>query len=192
MLDLKHGGHVLPEGAEGAKDLATKLGLNLSKKPPVGTTPFDYLLPGLKKQADAHIPGDPATVTANLKALGAAMVDSASGVQTDPAVEVNSNIPAVYTYWGQFIDHDMTANTDRDSTTSDITKTPLIPLDPDKVARICATCAARPLTSTTSMATGRALKMTTSSPIRAARTRSSMTGSGCAWAITPMGRASLA
>jgi hypothetical protein len=135
MLDLKHGGHVLPEGAEGAKDLATKLGLNLSKKPPVGTTPFDYLLPGLKKQADAHIPGDPATVTANLKALGAAMVDSASGVQTDPAVEVNSNIPAVYTYWGQFIDHDMTANTDRDSTTSDITKTPLIPLDPDKVAK---------------------------------------------------------
>ncbi len=53
------------------------------------------------------------------------MVDSASEGQTDPAVEGNSTIPAVYTYWGQFIDHDMTANTDRDSTTSDITKTPL-------------------------------------------------------------------
>jgi hypothetical protein len=48
---------------------------------------------------------------------------------------VNSNIPAVYTYWGQFIDHDMTANTDRDSSTSDITKTPLEPVDPRKVAR---------------------------------------------------------
>jgi len=134
MLDLNHGGHVLPQDAPGAKDLAKKLGFLLAKKPPPGT-PFDYLLPDLKKKPDAHIPGDPATVTAALKALGAAMVDSASGGQTDPAVEVNSNIPAVYTYWGQFIDHDMTANTDRDSTTSDITKTPLVPVDPDKVAK---------------------------------------------------------
>ncbi|MEA2188961.1 MAG: hypothetical protein QOK16_3972 [Solirubrobacteraceae bacterium] len=62
------------------------------------------------------------------------MIDDSPGGQTDPAVEVNSNIPAVYTYWGQFIDHDMTANTDRDSTTSDITKTPLVPVNPDKVA----------------------------------------------------------
>jgi hypothetical protein len=135
MLDLKHGSHVLPADAPGAKDLATKLGLFLSKKPPEGTTPFEYLLPDLKKRADAHIPGDPAVVAANLKALGAAMIDSAPGRQADAAVEVNSNIPAVYTYWGQFIDHDMTANTDRDSTTSDITKTPLVPLDPEKVTK---------------------------------------------------------
>jgi hypothetical protein len=133
MLDLKHGGHVLPDDAPGAKDLATKLGFQLAHKPPQGT-PFDYLLPDLKHKADAHIPGAPATVTANLKALGAAMIDDSPGGQTDPAVEVNSNIPAVYTYWGQFIDHDMTANTDRDSTTSDITKTPLVPVNPDKVA----------------------------------------------------------
>ena len=134
MLNLKHGGHVLPEDAPGARDLAAKVGVSLARKPPPGT-PFDYLLPRLKKAPGAHIPGDPAAVTTNLKALGAAMVDSAPGGQTDPAVEVNSTIPAVYTYWGQFIDHDMTANTDRDSTTSDITKTPLVPVPPEKVAK---------------------------------------------------------
>ncbi|MDX6719352.1 MAG: hypothetical protein QOJ63_1606 [Solirubrobacteraceae bacterium] len=134
MLDLKHGGHVLPADAPGSDELAGKLEVKLAKKEAANTTPFDYLLPELKNKAEAHIPGDPAAVTAALKALGAAMVDSAPGTQADPVVEVNSNIPAVYTYWGQFIDHDMTANTDRDSTVSDITKSPLVPLPADKVA----------------------------------------------------------
>jgi Animal haem peroxidase len=129
MLDLKHGGHVLPEDAPGAHDAEDKLGVRLAKKPPQGT-PFDYLLPKLKTKPESRLPGDPVKVAADLKALGAAMVDDAPAGQTDPAVEVNSTIPAVYTYWGQFIDHDMTANTDRDSTTSDITKTPLTPIDP--------------------------------------------------------------
>jgi hypothetical protein len=133
MLNLKHGGHVLPEDGAGAKDAERKLGFLLSKKVPAGT-PFDYLLPDLKKQPGAHIPGDPMKVAADLKTLGAAMIDSAPASQADPAVEPN-NIPTVYTYWGQFIDHDMTANTDRDSTTSDITKSPLTPVDPDKVAK---------------------------------------------------------
>ena len=44
-----------------------------------------------------------------LRALGDAMTvwDSA------PAEE--STIPAIYTYWGQFIDHDLTAGTDTDT-----------------------------------------------------------------------------
>jgi hypothetical protein len=132
MLDLKHGGHVLPEDAPGAHDAEEKMGFRLVRKPPQGT-PFDYLLPKLKTKPESRLPGEPAKVTADLKALGAAMVDDAPPAQTDPAVEVNSAIPAVYTYWGQFIDHDLTANTDRDSTTSDITKTPLTPVDPSVV-----------------------------------------------------------
>src|SRR4051794_21229077 len=134
MLNLKHGGHVQPQDGAGAQDAARTLGVTLAKKPPEGT-PFDYLLPDLKKKPEAHIPGDPVKVAADLKALGTAMIDSAPASQNDPAVEPNSNIPAVYTYWGQFIDHDMTANTDRDSTTSDITKSPLTPVDPDKVTK---------------------------------------------------------
>jgi hypothetical protein len=106
MLDLKHGGHVVRADAKGAHDAEEKLGVRLDPKPPVGT-PFDYMLPEL--------------------------TDDAPAAQADPAVEVNSNIPAVYTYWGQFIDHDMTANTDRDSATSDITRTPLTPVPPADV-----------------------------------------------------------
>ena len=61
------------------------------------------------------------------------MVDNAPPAQANPKVEVNSTIPAVYTYWGQFVDHDLTANTDRDSTTSDITRPDLKPVPPDEV-----------------------------------------------------------
>ncbi|MCA1699470.1 MAG: hypothetical protein LC790_11470, partial [Actinobacteria bacterium] len=135
MLDLNHGGHVLAEDAPGAKDSAKKQGHRLVKKAPETTTPFDYLLPALKNKPQAHIPGDPAKVTADLKALGVALVDSAPGAAPAGGARVNSTIPTVYTYWGQFIDHDMTANTDRDSSTSDITKTPLVPVPPDKVAK---------------------------------------------------------
>ena len=39
----------------------------------------------------------------------------------------------MYTYWGQFIDHDLTANTDRDSSISDITRPDLKPVPPDDV-----------------------------------------------------------
>jgi hypothetical protein len=132
MLDLKHGGHVVRADAKGAHDAEEKLGVRLEKSPPLGT-PFDYLLPQLKTKPEAHLPGDPTKVAGDLRALGAAMTDDAPGGQTNPAVEVNSNIPAVYTYWGQFIDHDMTANTDRDSVTSDITRTPLTPVPPADV-----------------------------------------------------------
>jgi len=43
----------------------------------------------------------------------------------------NSAIPPVYTYWGQFIDHDLTANTDRDESVS-ILGSDLVPLPPDE------------------------------------------------------------
>jgi hypothetical protein len=73
----------------------------------------------------SHLPADdPAKVVTDLKALGTAMID-------DPpeALEGNSIIPPVYTYWGQFIDHDLTANTDRDpKVLSDITKPDLEPI----------------------------------------------------------------
>lgn len=117
MLNMKHGGHVQDE----IEDTSLE-------------TPFDYLLPALKTAPGSHIPGDPAKVTADLKALGAALIDDATPTATAVGVKVNSNIPAVYTYWGQFIDHDMTANTDRTSTISDVTRNPIVPTAPDDVA----------------------------------------------------------
>ncbi len=77
MLDLKHGGHILPQDAPDACDTAQAMGYRLAKTPPQ-VTPFDYLLPALKSNPESRIPGDPAKVTADLKALGAAMVGDAA------------------------------------------------------------------------------------------------------------------
>lgn len=41
-------------------------------------------------------------------------------IEQNPQGPDESGIPAIYTYVGQFIDHDITANTDRDGTISDI------------------------------------------------------------------------
>ena len=130
MLFLKHGGHILEQDDRKARELDRRReGITLAGRisRPLAkvlerdeTTPFDYLFPDL---AD-----DPAATVAALKALGEAMVE-----QTPPPREENSTVPPVYTYWGQFVDHDLTANTDRDSTVSDITRDDLAPLAPADV-----------------------------------------------------------
>ena len=61
--------------------------------------PFDFLFPDLQDAADL-LPESPQTIQA-LKDLAAAMTDTQGG-------QANSGIPAVYTYLGQFIDHDIT------------------------------------------------------------------------------------
>jgi len=133
MLYSKHGGHVLPGDADGAEEAAKKGDVIIAKQPlPIGT-PFDYLLPELKDKPDSHLPGEPTQVVAALNALGTAMVDDGPTRPGDPAAPLNSSVPAIYTYWGQFLDHDLTANTDRDSETSDITRADLEPVDPDVV-----------------------------------------------------------
>jgi hypothetical protein len=64
---------------------------------------FGYLLADLVGDDAAHLPAaDPPQVIALLRRLGGAMAEPA----TSPAPP--STIPAAYTYWGQFIDHDLT------------------------------------------------------------------------------------
>lgn len=66
---------------------------------------FGYFFPDV-----ADVVGtDAATVNA-LKALAEAMTE----VQGDPE-DANGEIAPIFTYFGQFIDHDITANTDRDA-----------------------------------------------------------------------------
>lgn len=94
------------------------------------TTKFDYLFDGIVSNADKHLPtANPSAVVNALKALGASMIE------LDSEPEVNSPIPPIYTYWGQFIDHDLTANTDRKSKVGDITADDLRPLDPEFIKR---------------------------------------------------------
>jgi hypothetical protein len=128
-LNIKHGGHILADRSERAVRLArTREDVRMvedAAEAAEAMTPFDYLFQDLANDPASHLPADdPAQVVAALKALGDAMIDDAT-----PEMN-NSAIPAVYTYWGQFIDHDLTADTDRDSVISDITRPDLAPLPP--------------------------------------------------------------
>lgn len=62
---------------------------------------FDFLFPDLQSDPANLLPVDPQTV-AGLKRLGQSMLDDS------PRDELNSSVPAGYTYLGQFIDHDIT------------------------------------------------------------------------------------
>ncbi|MGA8758713.1 MAG: heme peroxidase family protein [Stellaceae bacterium] len=70
-------------------------------------TRFDYMFPLLAENPDWLLPPGANTQGA-LLALGTAMA-------TDDATQMNdSTIPAIFTYFGQFIDHNITAQTDRE------------------------------------------------------------------------------
>jgi hypothetical protein len=148
LRNIRHGGQILPDDAPNAEPTTDKLeevsllssvvadrsleGQRLAEV----STPFNYLFDDLAAQFPArHLPGDSAAVTAALKRLGEAMAEPAPppGQQLQPTG--NSAIPPVYTYWGQFIDHDITANTDRQNTVTDITVEDLKPLQPEVVVR---------------------------------------------------------
>ena len=160
LLGIRHGAHVSKDESAPAVEFAAKreditlLKDAVAGSPVAGTaraavaraepeevlfeTPFDYLFPKLATDPAAHLPADDpakiAAVVAGLKALGDAMVEDSQAAGEDPLQPTgNSTIPPVYTYWGQFIDHDLTANTDRDTPESDITEPNLEPLDPDTV-----------------------------------------------------------
>lgn len=87
-------------------------------------TPFKYLR---DIGPDGRLPPGQTTVEA-LDALGDAMVDPNPN-NSDPKPEQTSTIPTIYTYWAQFIDHELTARTDRDTEVSNITAANLTPLD---------------------------------------------------------------
>ena len=73
---------------------------NLAAPAQQSSTGIAFMFPQLQKDK-FRLPTSPQTVE-QLKALAAAMAEPAN----DPASE-NSDVPAVYTYLGQFIDHDV-------------------------------------------------------------------------------------
>jgi Animal haem peroxidase len=135
LLEFKHGGHALTKSAEeevtrpALKSLtisASQIGEDFDED---NMTPFRYLL----DEVGPHdlLPISDQTVTA-LDNLGNAIVDQPAD-QGNP----DSNIPPIFTYWSQFIDHELTARTDRTTEVSDITvDVPgLEPVDRNKVER---------------------------------------------------------
>lgn len=94
-------------------------------------TPFGYMFPELARSENCRLPTGPGTQGALLQ-LGAAMGEPGTGTSG------NSGIPSVHTYLGQFIDHDITALTDRETEVSSIggplgQAHPFLPLSPDEV-----------------------------------------------------------
>ncbi|MCZ2860665.1 peroxidase family protein [Blastococcus sp. VKM Ac-2987] len=130
LTDVHHGGHVLADEVPTVDpDCASAEGMRWVEVEE-RSTPFGYMFEDLQGLYPcAHLPIESsAAVVACLKALGAAMVEQ------PPSAAGDSTVPAIYTYWGQFVDHDLTANTDRDDDIS-ITDLPLQPLQPEKVVR---------------------------------------------------------
>ena len=70
--------------------------------PPVDLHDFDFMFPTLQDNAANLLPTSAETVK-QLKRLGRTMADS-----DDLGPSHDSTIPAIYTYFGQFVDHDIT------------------------------------------------------------------------------------
>ena len=93
------------------------------------STPFNYFFPDAARSRLCLLPESTDTVAA-LRELGRVMADPGD----TSSQSLDSATPAIYTYFGQFIDHDITARTDRDTDTSFIGRNePVTQRDPDEV-----------------------------------------------------------
>jgi hypothetical protein len=103
MPRISHGEQVTTaqiEAAEvGVLALNESIGAPIALAKPAPFTRFDFMFPKLQNDEKNLLPEDQQTVQ-DLIALGETMHDPAGGV--------DGPIPAVYTYLGQFIDHDIT------------------------------------------------------------------------------------
>lgn len=91
-------------------------------------TQFDYLFPEAANSKGCLLP-DSEACTAALVNLGTAMADDE--LPAAPPDAFASGNPAVFTYFGQFIDHDLTARTDREGSVTRIGNgDPVSRLDP--------------------------------------------------------------
>ncbi len=129
ILHPGHGITVVPDGAEESFSVRTMpvslvCGFGAGCKPADATRfgVFDYLFP------DAATVQHSSETTEHLDALAQAMVQQA------PDEDQNSSIAPVFTYFGQFIDHDIAANMDREPGLSIIDTPEIVPVPRADVA----------------------------------------------------------
>ena len=105
MPRIAHGESVTPEQLQQAQEALASQAAEVDVGFAVAAAPalqsFDFMFPELQTNRANLLTASPNTV-ARLKKLGRAMVDPGG---TDPG---DSTIPALYTYFGQFVDHDIT------------------------------------------------------------------------------------
>jgi hypothetical protein len=123
MPRLAHGAVPTPEQVGDAQsDLASRtaeVDLGFAVAGPAALQDFDFLFPSLQNNQANLLPQTAAT-PARLKELGRTMVDPG-------AATGDSTIPAIYTYFGQFVDHDITLESGS-FTTAKLLATNLVPL----------------------------------------------------------------
>ena len=121
---------LLPRIADAQPELAEELGPTLAAVT-ANLQAFDFLFPDLQGDPNNLLPAPPeATDTpTKLAVLGRAMVDL-----NDLGPSADSEIPAVYTYVGQFIDHDITLETGTPKASAMVNNPNLVPLDPTVIA----------------------------------------------------------
>ena len=128
MPRVAHGSSATPEQLHQAHaalaSRAAEVELGFAVAAPATLQDFDFLFPELQDD-DANLLPRSATTVKRLKELGRTMVDPG-------AATGDGTVPAIYTYFGQFVDHDITFETS--SFTTDKLLAPA--LAPLPVARI--------------------------------------------------------
>src|SRR5215217_1087451 len=88
------------EKLDAIRNILLELGLASAPLSFTKLSPYGYMFPELQDDPDALLPEDESTVE-KLIALGHSMKEPAGTPR-------ESSIPSAYTYFGQFIDHDVT------------------------------------------------------------------------------------
>jgi hypothetical protein len=105
MPSLPHGKAITLDEFRAARDAliyrSADVTLGFAAARLLSTQDFGFLFPELQQNPDNLLPVGRATRD-NLVDLGRVMLDD------DPASDDNADIPADYTYFGQFVDHDIT------------------------------------------------------------------------------------
>ncbi len=134
MPRVLHGAVIRVDTLEVAADVLSErpeLGQEVARALKNDLRAFGYMFPGLQADPANLLPETPDTRD-HLVLLGQTMRDPGPGDATDPG---NAPIPAIYTYFGQFVDHDITL---------EATSAPM----PDLLAQNLAPLAASTITAT--------------------------------------------
>jgi hypothetical protein len=130
MPRLPHGEPVTLEDFQSARatlaERSADIPLGFAAAQPVITRDFNFLFPTLQQNPDNLLPESRATRDA-LVELGRSMLDEGGD-----AGGGDSRIPTAYTYFGQFVDHDITLEA-QSATLQELTDPDLVPLTPDEI-----------------------------------------------------------
>jgi nucleoid-associated protein YgaU len=133
MPRLAHGAAVTPEQVKQARrDLAagaTDSTLFVAAAEP-SLQDFGFMF-GELQQDEANLLPKAARTNVRLKRLGERMVDPGAG---EPGESADADIPAIYTYFGQFVDHDITLEATSFSP-QDLVADDMVPLTLEQIRR---------------------------------------------------------